>query len=91
MAIAISTDEAQRKTESPRQGGIDEKGAFKIDGLKPGEYLVFVFNDYDYGVLDDPGVLRRITPKAVRVKAVANEEARVRVKVTDWPETRIHQ
>jgi len=83
---AVPVSETARQVDSIRVVQAGRDGGYEMKGLRPGEYLVFAFNEYQFGVIDDPDVLKKLEPKAVKVKASAGETASAQLKVSEWPE-----
>lgn len=83
---AVAVDERVRLVDPVWATQVREAGSFTLAGLRPGEYLLFAFNEFQQGVIDDPEVLKKLETKAVKVKAAAGETASVQLKVSEWPE-----
>ncbi len=86
MAVAVPAEPKFRLVDQLRAMPVTQAGAFTVKGLRPGEYLVFVFDQFQPGALEDPDLFKQIESKGVRVKAVAGQTATVQVKITAWPE-----
>jgi hypothetical protein len=54
--------------------------------LRPGDYLAFAFEDYDYGSLDDPEVFAAVESKATKVSLTRSESKELNLKILPWPE-----
>lgn len=83
---AVAVDERARQLDSVRVAQAGKDGSFEMKGLRPGEYLMFAFNEYQFGVIEDPEVLKKLESKAVKVKVGAGETTSAQLKVSDWPE-----
>lgn len=84
--VAVAVDQRVRLVDPAWATQAKEDGSYTLTGLRPGEYLMFAFNEYQFGVLDDPEVLKKLESKAVKVKVAAGETASAQLKVSEWPE-----
>jgi hypothetical protein len=82
---AVAVDERARMVDSIRVVQASKDGSYEMKGLRPGEYLMFAFNEYQSGVIEDPEVLKKLESKAVKVKAASGETATAQLKMTEWP------
>ncbi|HPT29080.1 MAG TPA: carboxypeptidase-like regulatory domain-containing protein [Bryobacteraceae bacterium] len=85
-AVSIPASERFRGVDQLQSVVVGEDGTFTLKGVRPGEHLVFVFNNYEYGALSDPDFLKKVESKAVKVKTNAGETATAQLKVSEWPE-----
>jgi hypothetical protein len=86
FAVLIPTDESLRAVLNTGVAQVNASGGYTFQNLRPGEYLLWVFDDYVPGVLDDPEVLQKVQQRAVKVTAKPGETASAQAKVTPWPE-----
>ena len=84
--VAVPADPKFRTVDSLRMIPAGGDGSFTIRGLRPTEYLVFAFDQYQSGVLDDPDVLKKIEQKGTRIKASAGQSTTVQLKATEFPD-----
>ncbi len=91
MAVAIPAEPKFRLVDQPRAMPVTQDGAFMLKGLRPGEYLVFVFDQFQGGALEDPEIFKQVESKGVRVKVSASQTSTAQVKVTPWPEEAMPQ
>jgi hypothetical protein len=61
-------------------------GSCEIRSLRPGDYYVWAFRDFDGEALKDPLFVSRLIPRAEKVHLDENGSATVSLKVTPWPE-----
>lgn len=67
-AYVVLVDKAQRRGRN-RSVRSDEKGAFRITGVEPGEYSAFAASDVDPGAIDDADYLKPWMSSATSTKA----------------------
>ncbi|MCO5351040.1 MAG: carboxypeptidase-like regulatory domain-containing protein [Bryobacteraceae bacterium] len=85
VAVIVPADPELRAAIQPRQANVDESGAFQFDNLRPGEYLLWVFDDADLNELSDPDFLLTVQERAVKVRAKAAESVPVKAVLAAWP------
>jgi hypothetical protein len=85
VAVIVPADPELRAAIQPRQANVDEQGAFRFEGLRPGEYLLWVFDDADLNELSDPDMVQSLLEKAVRVRAESGQTASAKARLTPWP------
>lgn len=86
FAVAIPVDAKYRLVDQMRAMPVAQDGSFSIRGLRPGEYLVFAFDQFQSGALEDPEIFKQVEQKGVRVKVTAGQTSTAQVKLTPWPE-----
>ena len=91
FAVAIPADAKFRLVDQVRPSPVAQDGSFSIRGLRPGEYLVFAFDQYQSGALEDPEIFKQVEQKGVRVKVTAGQTSSAQVKLTPWPEEAMGQ
>jgi len=64
----------------------DQTNGFELKNLRPGDYLAFAFEDYDYGSLDEPEVFAAVESKATKVSLARGESKQLTLKLVPWPE-----
>lgn len=85
VAVIVPADPELRAAITPRQANVDDAGAFRFDGLRPGEYLLWVFDDADLNEMNDEDFLLTVQEKAVRVRAEPGQSAAAKTRLTAWP------
>lgn len=65
---------------------LDQTNSFELKNLRPGDYLAFAFEEYDYSSLDDPEVLAALESKAAKVSLARGESKALTLKLVPWPE-----
>lgn len=85
MAVLLPAEPTLRGAISPRTAKIGSNGSFEMRDLRPGEYLLWLFDSYDSSEIDNPDFVRGVESSAIKVKAVAGQTANPQVKVTPWP------
>lgn len=91
FAVAIPVEAKFRVVDQVRTSQVAQDGSYSIRGLRPGEYLVFAFDQYQSGALEDPEIFKQVEQKGVRVKVTAGQASTVQVKLTPWPEEAMGQ
>lgn len=85
VAVIVAADPELRAVIQPRQANVDESGSFQFDNLRPGEYLLWVFDDADLNELSDPDFLLTVQERAVKVRAKAGESVPAKAALAAWP------
>ncbi len=85
LAVVVPADPALRAAIQPKQAEVDETGSFSFDNLRPGEYLLWVFDDADLNELSDPDFLQLVMERAVKVRADAGQTASAKARLETWP------
>lgn len=91
FAVAIPVDAKYRLVDQIRPSPVSQDGSFTIPGLRPGEYLVYVFDQYQSGALEDPEIFKQVEQKGVRAKVTAGQTTTAQLKLTPWPEEAMAQ
>ncbi|MFN7937060.1 MAG: carboxypeptidase regulatory-like domain-containing protein [Bryobacteraceae bacterium] len=65
-----------------RTASIGEGGAFRLDGVPPGEYRVYAWETMERDSYTDPEVLKKFEAASVKVRVKENETARAELKVS---------
>jgi hypothetical protein len=91
FAVAIPVEAKFRLVDQVRPSQVAQDGSYSIRGLRPGEYLVFAFDQYQSGALEDPEIFKQVEQKGVRVKVTAGQASTAQVKLTPWPEEAMGQ
>lgn len=85
VAVIVPADPELRAAIAPKQADVDDAGSFRFDGLRPGEYLLWVFDDADLNEMSDADFLLTVQEKAVRVRAEAGQSTAAKARLTAWP------
>ncbi|HNY39477.1 MAG TPA: carboxypeptidase regulatory-like domain-containing protein [Bryobacteraceae bacterium] len=85
VAVLIAESERFRSVDQAWVTQVGQDGRFTLTGLRPGDYLVFAFDRYEPGALEDPDLVKQLAASATRVKTTAGQMATVQVKLTEWP------
>ena len=65
---------------------LNQNNGYELKNLRPGDYIAFAFEEYDYGSLHDPEVFAAIAGKGTKVSLAANETKSLDLKLLQWPE-----
>lgn len=84
-AVLVPADPALRDGIVPRSAKVNSNGSFDMTDLRPGDYLLWVFDSFESAEMDNPDFIRGIESSAVKVKATAAQTANPQVKLTPWP------
>lgn len=85
VAVIVPASPEWRAAIQPRQANVDDAGSFRFENLRPGDYLLWVFDDADLSELSDPDFLLAMQEKAVKVKAEAGQVASTQARLMPWP------
>ena len=85
-AVILPADESLREAIPARSVQVSSTGTFETRDLRPGEYLVWVFDFYDSSQMLDAEFLRGIESKAAKIRVAAAQTANPQLKLTTWPE-----
>ncbi len=91
FAVAIPVEAKFRLVDQIRPSQVAQDGSYSIRGLRPGEYLVYAFDQYQPGALEDPEIFKQVEQKGVRVKVSAGQTSTAQLKLTPWPEEAMAQ
>jgi hypothetical protein len=91
FAVAIPVEAKYRLVDQIRPSPVSQDGSLSIRGLRPGEYLVYAFDQYQPGALEDPEIFKQVEQKGVRVKVTAGQTSTAQLKLTPWPEDAMAQ
>ncbi len=89
--VAIPADPRFRLVDQIRAMPVMEDKTFTIRGLRPGEYILFAFDQIQHGTLQDPEIFKQVEQKGVRVKVTAGQTSTAQLKLTPWPEEAMAQ
>ena len=74
---------------SPHRGNVaqlNQNNGYELKNLRPGDYIAFAFEEFDYESLQDPEVLAAIASKGTKITLAANESRSLNLKILPWPE-----
>jgi hypothetical protein len=77
MAVLVSKDTTQNFV---RANSTQDGGAVSFKGLKPGEYMLFAWEDVEQGAYQDPDFRKPFESRAETVKIDAGGQQKVQVK-----------
>lgn len=86
VAILLPADPRMRSVGQLRMAQIDQTGSFEMKGFRPGDYLAFAFEEYDFSSTDESEVFPAIESKGVKVSLSAGESKTLSLKLLPWPE-----
>lgn len=64
---------------------LHQTGTFEVNNLRPGDYLAFAFEEFDYNSLEDPEVFAELEIKATKVSLARSESKALGLKLVPWP------
>ena len=85
VAVIVPADAELRAALQPQQANVDDTGSFQFKNLRPGEYLLWVFDDADLNEMSDPDFLLMVQEKAVKVRVAAAQSATAKARLSAWP------
>ncbi len=85
VAILLPADPGMRKVGQLRMAQIDQTGGFEMKGFRPGDYLAFAFEEYDFSSTDESEVFPAIESKGTKVSLSAGESQTLSLKLLPWP------
>ncbi|MGD0578588.1 MAG: carboxypeptidase regulatory-like domain-containing protein [Bryobacteraceae bacterium] len=84
--VLMTTDARLSKSEGRNVAQLNQNNGYELKNLRPGEYIAFAFEEYDYPSLQDPEVLAAIASKGTKVTLAANDSKSIDLKILPWPE-----
>ena len=75
-----------RKANLRNIGQLNQDNGFSLKNLRPGDYIAFAFEEFDFASLQDPEVFAAIESKGTAVSLAANESKNLSLKILPWPE-----
>ena len=84
--VLLPADAHLRDAEQRHVAQLNQNNGYDLKNLRPGEYIAFAFEDYDYASLQDPEVLAVIAGKGTKVTFAASESKSLDLKILPWPE-----
>ena len=64
---------------------LDQTNRFDLQGVRPGDYLAFAFEDFEYGAFEEPEVFAAVESQATKVTLGRNESKELTLKILPWP------
>ncbi len=84
--VLLPTDLRMRSTDEFKVAQFPQIHGFEFKNVRPGEYLAFAFEDFDYRSLEDPEVFAAVKSKATKVSLGRGESKELALKMIPWPE-----
>jgi protocatechuate 3,4-dioxygenase beta subunit len=86
-AVVLVPAESQLRSEGQFiTQQLDRLNSFELANIRPGDYLVFAFEEYDYGALGDPEVFAAVEGNATKISLSRSDSKSVSLKLVPWPE-----
>ena len=84
--VLLPVDAQLRKANLRNIGQLNQDNGFSLKNLRPGDYIAFAFEEFDFASLQDPEVFAAIESKGTAVSLAANESKNLSLKILPWPE-----
>lgn len=84
--VLLPADARLRESDSRHVAQLNQNNGYELKNLRPGDYIAFAFEEYDYASLQDPEVFAAIASKGTKVSLAANESRSLDLKILPWPE-----
>lgn len=65
---------------------LDQMNSFELTNVRPGDYLAFAFEEYEYSALGDPEVFSAVEGSATKISLSRGESKSISLKLVPWPE-----
>ena len=85
-AVLLPSDVRLRTPHRGNVAQLNQNNGYELKNLRPGDYIAFAFEEFDYESLQDPEVLAAIASKGTKITLAANESRSLNLKVLPWPE-----
>jgi hypothetical protein len=85
LVALLATDARLRRSGGVDSPEVDQELHFRSRNLRPGEYLVWAFEEGDFASLSDPEFFRLMESKGTKVTLGPGESKSVSLKLLDWP------
>ena len=80
--VVIVSDPARRRRQDLNKSAISNvEGRVSFDGLAPGQYKIFAWDEIGAGAWQDPEVLRAYDGRGVNLRIVENSKENLAVRV----------
>ena len=86
VALLVPVDTSERNSTQIKWRSIYQNLGFELKNVRPGEYLVFAFEEFNYFTWDDVGLFAAIENKGTKVSLSANESKTLTLKLLPWPQ-----
>ena len=83
--VAVPDAGDRSRSDRYKQVASDESGRFRIQGLAPGSYTLFAFEDIEDGAWQDPEVLRSYGSRGTSVRVADGNDENVALTVITAP------
>jgi hypothetical protein len=84
--VLLPADAQLRKANQRNIGQLNQDNGFSLKNLRPGDYIAFAFEEFDFASLQDPEVFAAIESKGTAMSLAANESKILSLKILPWPE-----
>ncbi len=84
--ILSPADAHLRDVEQHNVAQLNQNNGYELKNLRPGEYIAFALEEYDYASMQDPEVLAAVAGKGTKITLAANESKSLDLKIVPWPE-----
>jgi protocatechuate 3,4-dioxygenase beta subunit len=84
--VLLPADAQLRKASLRNIAPLNQDNGFSLKNVRPGDYIAFAFEEFDYASLQDPEVFAAIESKGAAVSLAANESKSLSLKILPWPE-----
>lgn len=84
-AVLVAADESLRESLPARSVQVSQTGSFEWTDIRPGEYLIWVYDNYDSGEIADPDFVKSVEHRAIKVRVGAAQSTNVSTRLTIWP------
>ena len=84
--VLLPADAHLRDSNERHVALLNQNNGYELKNIRPGDYIAFAFEDYDYASLQDPEVLAAIAGKGTKVTLAASESKSLDLKILPWPE-----
>ena len=84
--LLVPVDPRLRNSSQFSIAQLNQTNSFELKNLRPGDYLAFAFEEYDYGSISDPEVFNATESKATKVSLARGESQELTLKLLPWPQ-----
>ena len=84
--VLLPADAHLRDAEQRHVAQFNQNNGYDLKNLRPGDYIAFAFEGYDYASLQDPEVWAAIAGKGTKITLAAGESKSLGLKILPWPE-----
>lgn len=84
--VLVPADAQLRKSDQRNIAQLDQDNGYSLKNIRPGDYIAFAFEEYDYASLQDPESFAILASKGTAVSLAAGESKSLALKILPWPE-----